>query len=688
MREKKFDFVSVKGGIDRASTVLKVYPGAALSLYNFEARLGGGHSRISGYERVDGRAAPSAAVYYTVGVADAAGISVGDTLTGGSSGATSKVVIKSGNTLGVTVLSGNYTLNESANGTTITAVESESGQADNDTDDTWQLAAEDYYRDLIGAVPGSGSVLGAVQYKDTKYAFRYDGSSGVDMYKSSASGWTQVTFYHYIFFDGGTLADGDIAAGTTITGATSSATGTVKKFIKNSGSYGVDASGYMVVDVASGTFQDNENIQAGGVTKCVADGANVAISLSNGGKFRFDQYNFYGSADTKYLYGCDGINFAWEFDGTTLCPIFYPAPTKHPSWNIPKYIRAHKHHLFLTYVTGDAAHSSIGEPLVFSALMGASQWGLGDIPTGLAERAGDVMAVYTKDKTYGLYGTSSADWNLQIISDTAGAIDDTVQEVGTFYALDQRGIVPIDRVDAYGDFESATVSRAVKPILDNKASTASLSSVVVGAVPVRGKNQYRLFFTDGTGLIMTDDKDVNLVLPQFSAIEFPDAPTCLSNFEDDSGNEVILFGDSSGYVYQMEKGYNFDGDNIEFAYRTPYMHQGSPHIDKTYRKLFVDVNAERSFTMSIDFALSFGNEYKVDNDPQSGSWAGAGGLYDVGNYDEVYFDGSDFSSVGIELAGTGNNISILFYGDSNVIRPFNIETMEIHYFARKPKRGR
>ena len=160
---QQVEIVDLKGGIDLTSTFLKVDPGAAHDLLNYEPGLGGGYKRIKGYERTDGHSAPSAAVYYTVGVADASGILVGDTLTGDTSGATSKVVIKSGNVLGVTALASAYTLSETASGTTITAVEVLAGISDIATDAIWQLAAEDYYRTLIGALPGNGNALYAFQ---------------------------------------------------------------------------------------------------------------------------------------------------------------------------------------------------------------------------------------------------------------------------------------------------------------------------------------------------------------------------------------------------------------------------------------------------------------------------------------------------------------------------------------------
>jgi hypothetical protein len=381
MPSRDVETVNLKGGIDLSSTFLEMPQGAAVSLINFEPALDGGYRLTAGYERVDGRTAPSDSVYYTVGVADASAISVGATLTGGTSGATSKIVINDGNTLGVTALVGTYTLGEAANGTTITAVEDVSGQSSMDTDDIWQLAADEHYRALITAVPGDGNALYSFQYGADKYAFRAD-STEVKLYKSTTSGWTLVPYFQVLFFDAGVMADGAVVEGTTtITGATSGATATVKRFIKNGGSYAVDATGYMIID-ATGTFTDNENIQVSAVTICAANGDSADITFATGGKFQHRHHNFYGSSATKRIYGCDGVNPAWEFDGTILTPIYFPEPNQAASFNKPSYIAVHKTYLFLFFATGQMAHSAPGEPIIFSALMGALQFGAVDRTVG------------------------------------------------------------------------------------------------------------------------------------------------------------------------------------------------------------------------------------------------------------------------------------------------------------------
>jgi hypothetical protein len=674
---KKVSTTNLKGGIDLASTLLNINPGAAIGLVNFEPELEGGYRRINGYERVDGRAAPSDAVYYTVGVADASGIAVGATLTGATSTATSIVVIKDGNTLGVTRLAGTYQLAEVANGTTITAVQLLGGQDDITADALWQYEAEQYYRGLIGAVPGSGSALYSFQFGADKYAFRLN-SGSVKLYKSSTSGWAAVTMYKILFFDAGVLTEGDIIEGTTITGASSSATGTVKRFIKNAGVYGADASGYMIVDTA-GTFTDGENIQVGGITKVVADDASAAITLTSGAnKFQHVAHNFYGSTATKRVYGCDGVNPAWEFDGTVFCPIYFSDKTA--AWNKPTFIDAHRTYLFLQFETGQMASSAPGEPLIFSGLLGAAEFGLGDSPSGIASRSGDVLAIYTRGRTFGLYGTNPTDFVLRLISESFGAIPYTVQKIGTVYALDSKGIAPLERVEAYGDFESATVSRLVRPILERYKNR------VVGSCAVKARNQYRLFFDDGSALVMGDDQYLGESIPAFSILQLSHVPTFVSSSEDANGNEVILFGDEDGFIYQMEKGYNFDGGEMEYFWRQPFAHQGAPHIRKSYRRLYLDLDTERSVSLQISTEIGFGRPEIAPTLDNSIASASLGGYWEIDNWDEFYWNAATSSSEGISLAGTGNNLSVLVYGNSKLTRPFTIQTVEVHYIPRRLRR--
>ena len=82
-------------------------------------------------------------------------------------------------------------------------------------------------RNLIGVVPGEGSVLGVWVYSGNIYAFRNkSGGATAGMYKSSTTGWQEVDLGQALNFDG-TTTNGEFVVGASISGATSGATGTV-----------------------------------------------------------------------------------------------------------------------------------------------------------------------------------------------------------------------------------------------------------------------------------------------------------------------------------------------------------------------------------------------------------------------------------------------------------------------------
>jgi hypothetical protein len=62
--------VSYPGGLDLTTPSLRLQPGALRDALNFEVAQFGGYARTEGYERVDGRASPSAATYIIVQMAN------------------------------------------------------------------------------------------------------------------------------------------------------------------------------------------------------------------------------------------------------------------------------------------------------------------------------------------------------------------------------------------------------------------------------------------------------------------------------------------------------------------------------------------------------------------------------------------------------------------------------------------
>jgi hypothetical protein len=189
------------------------------------------------------------------------------------------------------------------------------------------------------------------------------------MYKSSASGWTLCSLGERLGFNTGTAA---FIEGETITQG--GVTAVVRRVVVKTGSWaGGDAAGFFVI-----TGRAGGHFAAGACTGSVAGGATAtgqetanAFAVPSG-RFEFINYNFFGTTGTHRMYGCDGKNKAFEWDGTYFTPIETGMAA-----DTPKHISAHRNHLFLAFAKGSIQHSSIGDPYTWSAVTGAAELGMG-----------------------------------------------------------------------------------------------------------------------------------------------------------------------------------------------------------------------------------------------------------------------------------------------------------------------
>ncbi len=102
------DIVVLRGGLDLVTPAMMVKPGFAVAAQNYEVEARG-YRRMLGYERKDGRPAPSDAQYYVLGFdAGTVEIAEDDTVTGVDSSATGIAVVA-----GI-VSSGSYGGNDAA----------------------------------------------------------------------------------------------------------------------------------------------------------------------------------------------------------------------------------------------------------------------------------------------------------------------------------------------------------------------------------------------------------------------------------------------------------------------------------------------------------------------------------------------------------------------------------------------
>ncbi len=657
----------IAGGMDIVGSPIYSKPGRARIAYNYEWSTGGGLERIAGIEPFDGRPAPSAAVYvYLQCSATITGISLGDTVEGATSGATGKVVYLSGAFIGLTRVTGSFALEGLEVSAVVKATVSNLAPAiDGFLDNTLaKLAADDYQADIT-KVPGSGRVRGVAILNSAVYAWRDNaGATAMVIHKATSSGWSPVAMFHQVSF---TAGSNDYAEGDTLTQGGVSAT--VRRVVLESGTWsGGTAAGRLIITTPSGGVFSAGAAAGGGA--CTLSGASALITLAPGGRVRADAYTFTGSLADKRLYGCDGVNPEFEFDGTVYVPLNTGMGSIRAS-----AVRCHKLHVFFAY-RGSLQHSAIGNPYVWSAVFGAGELGTGDTITNLISVGGNTDAaalmVLCQNALAVLYGNSSADWRLDPLSRISGAQADSAQDIGGVVALDTPGVMRYPYTRNFGNFAWDTVSMDIQPIAKDQQCACS--------VYVSGKFKYRIFFTDGTAI---SGLPVGKGAFEWSVINYGRNIVIAEHGEID-GVARTFYADDNGWVYEADKGRSLAGDPLPYALKLLPMTQRSPMTEKTYRTMQLELECFSACTLYT--SGEFGNGEDGSTQQTADQRYGVGLNWDLSNYDQAYWDTATVGMTTLPLEGVGTRVSISVAGEADNELPHTLYAVTVLYTPRRMTR--
>jgi len=776
--EVQYDIVECRGGWDQNTPTMQLKPGILRDVLNAEVSNTGGYSRVGGYERTDGRSAPSSATYVIVQVVSFTNTpSIGQPLDGVSGGAHSGTIAYVGaNYMVVTALTGTATYVDGETVTTtgpvtvgvVTALT---------ISITHKLAAQfmnyaaDVYRALIGKVPGDATtetVLGVVVYNDVKYAFKKKaGAALVEMYKSTTSGWTLVDFLYEVSF---TNANSFVSEGDTLTN--NGQTATIRRVVVQSGTLasGIN-SGRLIVQSPTGAFSGtvassavtigvaspavvtwvahgratdsivtfsttgtldaplvagtpyyvtstgadtftlsltiggaaiNTTVLGSGTHTATASNATAtgsgsgvltltgnysAITLATGSnqKFEFDieRFSGQGQSGSKRLYGCDGVNRAFEFDGDYFVPITSALTT-----DAPNHIKAHKNHLFISYGTSILS-SGIGAPYNWTVTAGASEINIGDTVTGFSSLPGSdltaALLIGGKSKMTILYGTSADlsgnTWRPESYANGVGSIPYSIQNMSQTYFMGAHGVTSLQASQIFGNFEDATLTNNIKKFIKEKVPYVSCSGVS------KERSQYRIFFSDGYALYVTI---INGKFVGAAQIKFPFVPYCASSSTLSTGEEVLLIGATDGYVYQLDKGSSFDGADIDWHATFAWNFAGSPRVLKRWRRCSIEMQGEHYAELNFGYSLAWGGTDEMQ--PSSANYIAnmAYALWDVGPYWDSglpFWDAQSNVPVEVEMEGTSVNHQVTVSGTGDYIMPFTLNSFIYHYTPRRGIRG-
>lgn len=551
--------------------------------------------------------------------------------------------------------------------------------------------------------------------------------------------------YQRLNFTGGTGTA--IAVGNLIAGGTSAAGAHVLAVNITSGSFAnSNAAGDLVLDRVTGTFSVAETITVGGVVhgtvatliapgtdidadfdamlilaadsaraliqvvpgsggilgvavyagkahafRNSSDGLTAAMYVSSGtgwmiaksgltpsGRYEFKVENFKGSASSLALYGVSGVHKAFEWDGTTWTDI-----TTGMTDDRPTHVESHNNYLYLSFRNGSLQNSPVGAPTgVWTPRTGAAEIGIGDEITGLCSLTGGVLAVYGATETFGLYGSSSADWILKRIVTDGGAVAHSARNApGQTFSLNDLGIMPLQTTQAFGNFEGFSVSQRVQPVLD------AHRGMLVDALSIRAKSQYRLIFSDGVCVCATLR---GARISGYSMLRFLFSPTCASRGVDSLGKEMLLVGSADGFVYRTDVGMSFDGVAMDAMLRTASDHINAPRQLKHFQNCLFHVSTPRPIKLLVqadyDYELSPADisQYVISDVTFSpNSW-------DVGNWDQIVWDVGDeragISYPANRIDGVGLTVSMILYHGQEIRPPFTIESGIFIYTNRGMRR--
>lgn len=289
--------------------------------------------------------------------------------------------------------------------------------------------------------------------------------------------------------------------------------------------------------------------------------------------------------------------------------------TDQPANDIPKWVGRHARLcLSLGYAGGTVNLSVPNEPYNFLGIDGAQTFPMGDEITGLLEGVGDSTIVFGRRSISRLAGIGDSIATVTISPD-GGALPYSCVNVGRVPVFaDQNGVSVLEQSDTYSDFAGYRASDKVQTELRTKTVVNIFDTEIGGvhcAMPVRSKNQYRLFLRSGEvySFCMTAEEPL-IAISNYSNDGVARLPLAWSTQIQDNGQERMhvvwdtFYGayspanNTGSYtaldpkvVYEMDSGWGFDGETFSHYFELS-------HIYNDNASSFIGIEGMRVFGKS------------------------------------------------------------------------------------------
>ena len=242
------------------------------------------------------------------------------------------------------------------------------------------------------------------------------------------------------------------------------------------------------------------------------------------------------------------------------------------------------------------------------------------------------------------------------------------------------GLRLLSATDRIGDFGLGVVSKNIQDDLVTFISTnTNFTSCVV-----REKSQYRIFGYNNNitqenaqGILATQFAEQGGANMQYAETRGIRAFVADSNYH--LNNEVVLFANNDGYLYQMESGSDFDGTPITISFATPFIPIEDPRVRKTFYKIFLYTDPQGSVAFDLSLKLDFDEAGTIQPAPINiQNVQGVVGFYGTGVFGTTSYGAKLVKLFESQVIGSGFAVSFLF-DSSTQAPPFSLDALTVEY---------
>lgn len=407
-------------------------------------------------------------------------------------------------------------------------------------------------------------------------------------------------------------------------------------------------------------------------------------------KWSIGQYAYLtGRAKQKTLFWASGVDYPQYLNGDVVTDVidgsFLPDDplTGFYANNIVEF----KNRLFVGYPDGSLVFSAAEDPLNFDPVSGAGEFYMEDDIVDLVVGPGDVLFVFCRTSTYIIKSLADTDsgsgivaqykFHKETFSKQTGSYEGTSQNImGTVLSMSDKGITSLEATDTFGDFTLGYISKNVHRTLMKYKDT------VTDTIVHRVNNQYRVFFRNGMGLVFSfnNEKKVKGV----TKIQYPNPVLCASEGYGNNGNLLMAFGSIEGKVFLMDSGTSFNGEDIVTKLTTSYDSYQSHAAFKRFRKLSLELKADRNFVLFGRITFDYGEPGMPRASQEDFISEGEGGVWGTDRWGAFTYGSAVTQNPTLYTSGYGKNMSISIASKDKYSKPHIVNAATVEYTVAGP----